>query len=140
MKRLVVIIMSAVMLFSFSVFAQRIQPRPTPKPQFMTVQDDASGNFLIFEMTTGEYKFVRCTDGLVLKGYGLVKEMVEGEYTFEHVQPDRKLTFVCYMGTHVGKGFVETFSRVTWRYDFEPVKEALFDSNMDDSVADCVKK
>jgi hypothetical protein len=127
------------MLFSFSVFAQRIQPRPVPKPQLMTVQDDVSGSFLIFEMTTGEYKFMRCKDGVVLTGFGLVQETAEGDYTFEHIQRDRKLIFVCYMGTHEGKGYAETFSRITSGYDVEPVKETLYDSFMDDSVPGCVK-
>jgi hypothetical protein len=140
MKRVVFITMSAILLFSFSVFAQKIQPRPVPKPQLMTVQDDVSGSFLVFEMTSGEYKFIRCKDGAVLTGYGLVKETAEGDYTFEHIQPDRRLTFWCNMTTHEGKGYVETFSRVTLRYDTEPINEPLYDSYMDDSVADCVKK
>lgn len=140
MKRPVIILMSAILLFSFSVFAQRIQPRPVPKPQLMTVQDDANGNFLIFEMTSGEYKFIRCRDGATLSGYGLVKETPEGDYTFEHIQPDRKVVLYCNMTTHEGKGYVETYSRVIWRYDIEPISESLYDSDMNNSVPDCEKR
>ena len=140
MKRVIFITVSAILLFSFSVFAQRIQPRPGLKPQLMTVQDDATGNFLVFELTSGEYKFFRCKDGAVLSGYGLVKESQDGDYTFEHIQPDRKLVFFCNMTSHEGKGLVQTFSRLTWRYDIEPMNEAIWDSNMDDSVTECIRK
>lgn len=139
MKRFSLILMSAIMFFSFSVFAQKLQPRPTPKPQLMTVQDDVSGSFLIFEMTSGEYKFMRCRDGATLSGYGLVKEPADGIYTFEHIQPDRRLVFACNMITHEGKGYVETYTRLTSKYDVEPFSETIYDGLMDDSKSECFK-
>ena|SRR5215211_2310623 len=140
MKRLAIFIMCGIMLFSFSVFAQRIQPRPTPKPVLYSIEDDANGNFFMFDETTGEYKFIRCRDGAKLSGYGLVKETAEGIYTFEHIQPDRRIVFSCNLNTMQGKGFVETYSRITWRYDFEPISESLYDSNMDNNLMDCAQK
>jgi hypothetical protein len=139
MKRFTLILMSAILFFSFSVFAQKIQPRPTPKPQLMTVQDDVTGNFLIFEMNSGEYKFVRCRDGATLSGYGLVKEISDEVYTFEHIQLDRRLVFVCNMNMHEGKGKVETFSRITPNYTIEPFNEAVYDKFMDDSKSECIQ-
>jgi|ERR1044072_5031901 hypothetical protein len=140
MKRLVIIIASAILLFSFTVLAQqKAQFRPVPQPVVMTVQDDTSTSFILFEVSTGEYKFVRCRDGATLTGIGLVKETPDGDYTFEHIQVDRRVVFQCNMTTHEGKGYVETFARLTTKHDREPIKESISDKYMDDSSAECVK-
>ena len=42
-----------------------------PSPSYdITIQDDASGDMLRFNKTTGEYKFSRCGNGYVLTGVG----------------------------------------------------------------------
>jgi uncharacterized delta-60 repeat protein len=38
----------------------------------LCLQDDSGGNLLLFNSTTGEYQFTRCSDGFTLAGTGIV--------------------------------------------------------------------
>jgi hypothetical protein len=55
------------------------------------LKDDRSGNLLQFNSTSGQYKFIRCSDGFMLSGTGLVR-LVNGILTLTDSKPDRRVS------------------------------------------------
>jgi hypothetical protein len=55
------------------------------------LKDDRSGNLLQFNSTSGQYKFIRCSDGFMLSGTGVVR-LVNGILTLTDSKPDRRVS------------------------------------------------
>jgi hypothetical protein len=101
----------------------------------ITVQDEGSGSYLVFDPNSGEYKFRRCKDDFEMAGFGLVK--VDGcSITFEDMQLDHRVLASTNECTQEAKAFVEVFADLP--FGTEPVKEVLDDRDMRDNTLNCV--
>lgn len=150
--RIVGILSLMIMLMvSMSVNAQkRVQPNPMPPPnaQFdhkIIVEDDATGNFLVIDPTSGKYEFHRCSDGLLLGGSGVVT--IKGcAISFEDLTPGRRVLASIDECTEQAKASVQTFAQIdkatdVWTgTDAPAVKETIGDADMRDNTMSCVPK
>ena len=132
-----------VLMAGVSVSAQKgVAPKPMPPIQFdhdINIEDDVTGNFLVIDPMTGEYKFHRCKDGLTLTGFGVVK--VNGcALSFEDIQSGRRVLASIDECTQQSKAVVQTFALSPRVTDSEAIKETLSDGNMRDSKMTCAPK
>jgi hypothetical protein len=118
---------------------------PRPSSQSLSIQDDASGNFLVFDTGSGAYTFTRCSDGFTLSGLGLVK--VDGcSISLEDVQVGHRVMASIDECTQSAKAVVQKFAAFSGASDnpggvagFEskPFKALLSDVNMGNNLLDC---
>jgi hypothetical protein len=73
------------------------------------VQDDSTKNFMLINVSTGEYAFVRCNPSLTLMGVGTVK-VVGCTIRLTHVAVDRRVTASIDGCQKKGSAAVQTFS------------------------------
>ena len=112
---------------------------PPPTESWISVEDTASGNFLVFSPLTGAYKFIRCRDGVAMSGLGIVK--IDGCAIYlEDVQEDHRVLASVNICAQEGKAAVEIFSPAKLGIQGEAVKEYLSDENMRDNTLSCTKK
>jgi hypothetical protein len=57
------------------------------------MRDDATGNLLMFNSSTGDYQFMRCSDSFTMSGKGLARS-VNGILTLTDSKPDRRVSAV----------------------------------------------
>ena len=150
MKKLIFMCAMIAMITGASVQAQKkpIQPigPPVPFSQTINVEDDATGNFVVFNTGSGKYRFTRCSDGLTITGAGFVR--VDGcSITLEDVQPDHRIVVSANECAQAAKAIVERFapfptsgSLEVAPLDVEPFKAFLSDSNLDNNLLDCAPK
>lgn len=156
MKKVTLIFSLFILLVALSAQAQQLPgikhpPVITPDPQAgpviqydntITVEDDASGYFLIFNPISGSYKFSRCSEGTainVMSGTGKVK--IDGcSVSLEDVQPSRTVLVSVNKCTQEGKAAIEQFSVKDRPLDILEIKEYLSDSNMRDNTRSCKPK
>jgi|ERR1044072_2735326 hypothetical protein len=142
MKRHVLFFATIALLMVASVSAQeKFTTASNDLPaqsELITVQDDRTGNYLVFSITNGEYKFIRCKDQFALSGFGKVK--VTGcSVTLEDIKTDRRVLASIDECTQTAKASI-TLASPTPRFDTQPVKELLTDVDMRDSTTDCTPK
>ena len=118
----------------------QIQPAPTPQyDNSITVEDDATGNFLVFDPNSGKYKFFRCSEGSaisVMSGTGKVK--INGcAIDLEDVQQSHSVLASVNKCTQEGKAAIEQFTVKDRPYDVLEIKAYLSDSNMRDNTQSC---
>ena len=141
----------AILLTGISVEAQKksqpapSQPAPIGPPvrqkDPITIEDDATGNFLVIQLDSGAYKFHRCKDGFGLSGTGVVK--VDGcAISFEDNQDDHRVVASINECTQEAKALVEQFAPVPgFTYaDAQPSSELLSDRDLRDNTLKCVPK
>ena len=143
MRTIGLVCLMAVLLLSVSASAQKgINPKPIPPIRFdhdINIEDDATGNYLIIDPMTGEYKFHRCQDGLTLTGFGVVK--VNGcAISFEDVQTGRRVLASVDECAQQAKAVVQTFALTPRAINADAVKEMLSDADMRDSKLSCAPK
>ncbi len=110
----------------------------TTQSDLITVQDDSTGNYLIFSISSGEYKFIRCKDQFALSGIGKVK--VSGcLVTLEAVKTDRRVLATVDECTQTAKASITLTSAIP-QLTIQPSKELLSDADMRDSTTDCAVK
>jgi hypothetical protein len=143
MKRLGLVCLFVVSLMGVSVFGQTkpiLQPVDTPPIKFdheITIEDDSTGSYLMFDPNTGEYRFNRCSDGAFLSGFGKVK--VNGcAITLEVSARDRRVLATVDECTQVAKAAVEIFAPVLGPANTKPLKEFLSDKDMRNNTLSCV--
>ncbi|MEW6131222.1 MAG: hypothetical protein AB1757_29605 [Acidobacteriota bacterium] len=142
MKRILTVLIPLALLLSLSTFAQKnsdIDPAPVSPPTdpIMIIQDDTSGNFIVFDQTTGAYKFVQCNSNVILSGLGLVE--ADGDsLTLIHIQSDRQVIFSCNMATHEGKGSIEIMPLP--KLGIKSQVMTVLDSDMTNSSTNCYEK
>ena len=82
---------------------------PIQFDQTISVQDDLTGNFLVFSTGTGKYFFTRCSDGFTLGGVGFVK--VDGcMIQLEDLQAGHRVVASVNDCAQQGKAIVEKFA------------------------------
>src|SRR6185503_6867519 len=82
---------------------------PIQFDQTISVQDDLTGNFLVFSTGTGKYFFTRCSDGFTLGGVGFVK--VDGcMIQLEDLQAGHRVVASVNECAQQGKAIVEKFA------------------------------
>jgi hypothetical protein len=123
--------------------APSIQPAPTPEyDNSITVEDDATGTFLVFSPLSGKYKFFRCSEGsaiAVMSGTGKVK--IDGcAVSLEDVQASHSVLASVNKCTQEGKAAIEQFPVKDSPYDVLEIKAYLSDANMRDNTQSCQPK
>lgn len=112
---------------------------PIAESDPMVIQDDHNGNFFLFSLSTGEFKFYRCSDGMTFAGKGIVK--LNGcVIAFESIDPDHRILASVDKCAQQAKAAIEIFNYLRTRFDRESIKEYLNDSNMGDSTTECSLK
>lgn len=120
-----------------------IQPAPTLEyDNSITIEDDATGSFLVFSPLSGKYKFFRCTEGgpiAVMSGTGKVK--IDGcAISLEDVQAAHSVLASVNKCTQEGKAALEQFAVKDRPYDVLEIKAYLSDANMRDNTQSCQPK
>lgn len=144
MQRLRLLFLFVVSSMAVSVLAQTkpvIQPADPPikVAHEITIEDDSTGSYLIFDPNTGEYRFNRCSDGAFLEGFGKIK--VSGcTLSLEVSGRDRRVLASVDECTQEAKAAVEVFTPVLGPATTKPLKEFLSDKNMRDNNLSCVPK
>jgi hypothetical protein len=144
MKKLILVSVIAVFVAAASAEAQK--PEGYLGPPFhegTNIEDDTTGSSLVFDMRTGAYTFIRCSDGLKIEGVGVVK--VDGcTVSFQDTQADHRVAASLNECAQEGKAVVETFGSVKPSQNgglgSTPFKVFLLDSNMGNNLMDCAPK
>lgn len=141
MKKLNLLLLLLVFTFGASALGQENGlPKSTASisRSWITVEDDATGNYLAFNPRTGNYKFFRCHDEMTMSGIGIVK--IDGcAIYFEDVQDHLRVLASVNSCTQEGKAAVEKFPFGKDPFD-ETVQEYLSDKNLRDNTLSCAKK
>ncbi len=102
----------------------------------IAIQDDATGNYLMFNSVGGQYKFVHCSDGVVMTGRGSVKRNGCMIY-LEHIADNYKVLASANECTQTASAAVQVFDTVDTNPPLPPMKEFLNDESMKDNTMDC---
>ena len=139
MRRIVFLMIMALMLVTASVEAQKksklpvIQP-PTPAGNY-AIQDDEGEGFMIFDAATGAFKCVLCEYGYTYSGIGVVKK--EGLNCYFNCETESYRMYVSMNAyDRQGKVVIEIYKAPNG-YDVPPVTEYWEDTNMDNNLLDC---
>ncbi|MFY9608614.1 MAG: hypothetical protein WAU45_08375 [Blastocatellia bacterium] len=145
MRKLILFCAMILLVTGVSVQAQKERaPKPISPPiiEFdhnISVEDDATGSFLVFDPNTGAYKFHRCSDGFAMDGIGFVK--VDGCAVYlEDMQVDHRVLVSVNECAQEAKAAVETFAPTPVPLGFTPVKEYMSDRDMRDNSLSCAPK
>jgi hypothetical protein len=145
MTKLALMCATFVLVAGVSVQAQkevRLIGPPIPFNRTISIEDDTTGNFLMFELASGEYKFIRCGDQFILKGVGFVK--IDGcSIQFEDLEVDHRVVASVNECAQEAKAIVETFgtpSITTNTADTSLFKAFLIDANIGNNLMDCAPK
>jgi hypothetical protein len=152
MKKVATILSLVILFAALSVQAQQktavkptaepkpVEPAPQPVQQFdnlITVEDEATGSFIVFSPLAGEYKFFRCSDGTAMSGIGKVK--IDGCAIYlEDVQPSHRVLISVNQCAQEGKAAVERFAVKDNPFAVVEIKAYLSDNNMRDNTQSCV--
>lgn len=99
----------------------------------VVVQDDKESTYLAFSSLSGNYKFVRCSDGAYMTGRGIVKRDGCQINLYDIADTHKVLATVDECGTE-GKAAVEVFEDLK---TVPAMKVLLSDTNTRDNIADC---
>ena len=169
MKKITAILSLVLLFAVMSVQAQqktRVKPTPSPKPvepapqpapfdtpqeapanraqeasfdNLISIEDAATGSYLVFSPLSGEYKFSRCSDGAEMSGVGKVK--IDGCSIFlEDLQPSHRVVASVNQCDQEGKASVERFAVKDNPFAVVEIKAYFSDSNMRDNTLNCVPK
>lgn len=115
--------------FAVACYATGIAPPPPPPVTFnICLQDDANGNFLKVNSTTGEYLFTNCSTGLTVGGKGTIR-VVGCKIFLDGVTRDRSISALINVCTHVGAASMKDASLS------KPM--TIADSNMTNNTCGC---
>jgi hypothetical protein len=124
-------------MFAFSANAQRIGPLT---PQQVILQDDKTGDHLLFVLSSGEYKFQSCEGNIAISGVGKVS--VSGcKVTLRDITETRRVLVEVDLCARAGKANVALMSASLGTRDDLPVLDfVISDLKTSDSVFDCLPK
>jgi len=141
MKKASLMLAIMVMLTGVSVQAQkksaqfRISP-PTIQPQFVVIQDDSGGGYLLFDPASGAYKSNLCEFGFAFSGTGQVK--IDGcNVYFSDIQPGYRIFASVNMCDQDAKCAFEIFELPSLGFDIEPIRESWTDTDMRNNTTEC---
>jgi hypothetical protein len=110
-------------------------------PIVLSVQSDSGHAFIVFNRTTGDYKFVRCSDGVAFSGTGQVR--ADGCFIFlEDNRATYKVIVTVNTCNQVGKVFVEApqETNTSTGTPIPAMSESFGDSNIQDNTNSCVSR
>jgi len=143
MQKYGLVFLALVVLLCGVVNAQKIQPigPPAAAADDITVEDDATASYLVFNPVTGVYKFYQCSDGFSISGTGVIK--VSGcSIQLEDIRTGRRVLASVDECAQVAKASVSTFALVNQLGTADNVtrKITLTDPDMRDNERNCVPK
>ena len=142
MRKLSILFVLALMLAGVPAQAQkksRIQPIPPPVKNILSVQDQDGGGYILFDITTGDFKCNMCEYGYAFGGTGQVK--VDGSNICLNAVTDSYQVFVeVNVWDSQGKAVMEIFSSPNAQLGNEPIQEFWTDLNIRNNSLDCVTK
>ncbi|HKR62079.1 MAG TPA: hypothetical protein VJS64_20495 [Pyrinomonadaceae bacterium] len=142
MRRLSFIVALLILLAGVSVQAQKGVPPIEKEGEYdICVQDDVNGYYLLFNSTTGDYEFERCSDGVEFLGKGQISGK-ECDIILEDAGFNRYIFAAVNLCEQTGKAHIRVFKGLKTTPYIPPMLETLTDSNMIDDTWDCstVKK
>ena len=132
-SRLVIIGLMICSVLAISVSAQKLTT-----VQQIVLQDDKSGDHLIFVIPTGEYKFEACAEKLAISGIGSIT--ISGcTVTLKDISDNRRVLAEVDLCQRVGKADIAVGGPVLSNAD-ATLDVVLSDSNTRDSSFDCAAK
>ncbi|HEX5734564.1 MAG TPA: hypothetical protein VF131_17145 [Blastocatellia bacterium] len=116
---------------------------PAPKgdvtpPTELTVQSDSGHAFIFFNRNTGDYKFIRCADGVAFSGTGQVR--IDGCFIFlEDSRDTYRVIVTVNICAQAAKVFVEAPqpTNTSTGVAIPAMSESFSDSSLSDSTASC---
>ncbi|MCI0487089.1 MAG: hypothetical protein L0229_10870 [Blastocatellia bacterium] len=147
MKKIGVMFAMILLLAGVSVSAQDFASDQVFDREYdINVQDEATGNYLVFNSQSGYYKFVRCSDGAVMSGRGQVTrkgctvDLVDIGPLIAGNRGDIPLYKVLVSAdecTKQAKGAVEINDWMKGKPPIPPMKETLSDSDISNNTTGC---
>ena len=130
-SKLIIIGLMLMSLFAISASGRQ------KTPQLVNLQDDKSGDQLIFAIATGEYKFESCRENFSTSGVGAVS--VTGcKVTLRDISDTRRVLAEVDLCERVGKADIAfEGDSSTSQTDMSAVELILSDSNTADTIIDC---
>jgi hypothetical protein len=130
--RAIIIGLFVISVLAISVSAQKLTI------QKIVLQDDTSGDHLIFVIPTGEYKFEACKESLSFSGIGSIS--IDGcKVTLKDVSENRRVLAEVDLCSRAGKADIAVEGPVLSSKDAS-VEVTLSDMNTGDSVFECTLK
>jgi hypothetical protein len=117
-----------------------IQPAPTPEyDNAITLEDDATGTYLVISPLSGKYKYFQCNGGSpIALMSGTAKVRIDGCTIYvEDVQASHSVLATLNKCTQEGKAAIEQYSMKDRPYDVQVIKSYISDSNMRDNTLSC---
>jgi hypothetical protein len=136
MRRLTFIVAMAILVVAGSVQAQKGVPIDKDGGYDFGIQDDKNGNYMLFNSTTGDYYFERCSDGVELQGRGQVT-WKDCSLILEEVSFNRYVLVEADLCQYSGRCLVRVFKGLKTIPYVPPMLETLDDSNMTDNMWNC---
>jgi hypothetical protein len=130
-SKLIIIVLMLSSLFAISASGRQ------KTFQLVNLQDDKSGDHLIFDIAAGEYKFESCRENFSTSGVGKIS-IVGCKVTLMDISDTRRVLAEVDLCERVGKADI-TFESdsSTSQTDLSAVELILSDSNIADSTFDC---
>lgn len=136
MKRTGLILAAVILLAGASVQTQSLASGQKFEIKYdVVVEDDKSGDYLVFSSRYGNYTFVRCSDGTTMTGRGVVKRDGCQVNLYDIAETHKVLATVDECGMQ-GKAAVEVYEDTK---TVPAMKETLSDTDIRDNVAECEK-
>ena len=147
MKKIGLMFAMILLLAGVSVSAQNFGSNQVFDRQYdINVQDETTGSYLLFNSTTGSYKFVRCSDGATMKGLGQVTRkgcVVDLVAIGPIIAGDRmdiplyKVLATVDECTKEAKAAVEINDWMKGKPPIPPMKESLSDTDISNNTDNC---
>jgi hypothetical protein len=127
-------------LMVFSVLAVTTSGLGQKLMDEIILQDDVSGDHLIFFMSSGKYKFVSCSENFSTGGVGSVS--VDGcKVVLKDISDAKRVLAEADLCSKVGKADIAFRVTTLSTFDTSPDFESIVsDTNLRDSVFDCSVK
>jgi len=127
-------------LMIFSVFASTTNSLGQKLMDEIILQDDVSGDHLIFFVSSGKYKFVSCSGNFSTGGVGSVS--VDGcKVVLKDISDAKRVLAEADLCSKVGKADIAFRVTTLSTFDTSPDFESIVsDTNLRDSVFDCSVK
>ena len=149
MKKIGVMFAMILLLAGVSVSAQDFGSDQVFDREYdINVQDEATGNYLVFNSTSGYYKFTRCSDGATMSGRGQVtrKGCVVDLVDIGPIIAGNRMDIPLYKVlatvdecTKGAKAAVEINDWMKGKPPIPPMKESLSDSDISNNTTGCNK-
>lgn len=139
MRKISLLFSIIVLLAGVSVQAQKKggpQPIGPPVRKQLSVQDPDGGGFIVFDLSTGDFKCYMCEYKYALSGKGQVK--VDGFNVYLSAETDSYEIYATVdMWARQGKALMVVYKSPNDTSDIDPFKEFWTDVNIDNNTLNC---